>query len=150
MAVIEPFGGEERFTADAPTVYAALTDLDTLAASIPDLVSTERVDDRTLKAVVRPGFSFLRGTLRLTLELERDDGKRGAVVRTAAEGIGVGMKVEATMSVEPDGTGSKVRWQARVPELRGLVTAVGPSLIKAAADRTVRDAWDRFRQRVQG
>ena len=64
------FGGQERFAASPEKVYALLTNLDAMAATIPDLVSAEKSDDaRTLKCVVRPGFSFLRGTMRLAISL---------------------------------------------------------------------------------
>ena len=63
------FGGEEVFAASQETVYAMLVDLDALAEGIPDVVSSERIDDRSLRAVVRPGFSFLRGTMKLKIEL---------------------------------------------------------------------------------
>lgn len=150
MGAIDPFGGTESFKAGPDAVYAALTDLDALAETIPDKVSAERVDGRTVKAVVRPGFSFLRGTMRLTVELDKTDASREAVMRTSAEGIGVGMKVEAKMKVEAEGSGSKVAWTAQVTEMRGLIAAVGPTLIKAAADKTVRDGWERLRRRVDG
>ena len=61
------FGGTEQFAAEPEKLYALLTDLDAMAGTIPDLVSAERVELRTLKCVVRPGFSFLRGTMRLPL-----------------------------------------------------------------------------------
>lgn len=150
MGAIEPFGGTESFKAGPEAVYAALTDLDALAETIPDKVSSERVDDRTVKAVVRPGFSFLRGTMRLTVEMDKTDASREAVMRTSAEGIGLGMKVEAKMKVEAEGSGSKVGWTAQVTEMRGLIAAVGPTLIKAAADKTVRDGWAQLRRRVDG
>src|SRR6185437_14433388 len=63
------FGGEERFAAAPERLFAVVTDLETLSENIPNLVSAERTDERTLKCVVRPGFSFLRGTLKLTISL---------------------------------------------------------------------------------
>ncbi|MBI3837971.1 MAG: hypothetical protein HY288_08565 [Planctomycetia bacterium] len=66
---ITEFGGEERFAASPEKLYELLTNLDAMASSIPDLVSAEKVDGRTMKCVVRPRFSFLRGTMRLTITL---------------------------------------------------------------------------------
>ena len=84
------FGGEERFEAPPEKVYGLLTDLDAMAATIPDLVSCEKVDERTLKCVVRPGFSFLRGTMRLTIALGETVPPNSATMTVAAQGIGVG------------------------------------------------------------
>src|SRR4051812_43830427 len=69
MASPLTFGGEETFSVPPERLFAALTDLDQLTKIIPDLVSSERIDERTLKCVVRPGFSFLRGTLKLQISI---------------------------------------------------------------------------------
>ena len=63
------FGGEEHFQASPERLYAQLTDLDAMTRTIPDLVSAEPIDERSLRCVVRPGFSFLRGSLRLVISL---------------------------------------------------------------------------------
>ncbi len=55
------FGGEETFRATPERLYAQLTDLDGMAKMLPDVVSSERLDDHSLRAVVRPGFSFCAG-----------------------------------------------------------------------------------------
>lgn len=151
---IEPFSGEESLAAPPARVFAALTDLDVLAQTLPGLVSSERVDDRTLRAVVRPGFSFLRANLRLTVTIIETTPPAAAALRIAAQSIGLSMQVESRVRIEairgPDGAeASKVHWEARVGELSGLVTAVGPTLIRAAADKVIRDGWDAVRKRVE-
>src|SRR5688500_3780765 len=95
------FGGEELFAAPQQTVYAMLVDLDALAAGIPDVVSAERVDDHSLRAVVRPGFSFLRGTMKLKIELSELEPPTSALMRIDSQGIGVSMVVESRMRLEP-------------------------------------------------
>ncbi len=149
MANEYAFSGAERFKAAAPRVYDTLADLDGLKDSIPDLVSAQRVDERTLSCVVRPGFSFLRGTLKMTIALDKTEPGRAAAMSVNADGIGVGMKMESRFTVEPDGGGSLVKWEAQVTEMRGLIKAVGSTLIRAAADRVVRDGFARLRARVE-
>jgi carbon monoxide dehydrogenase subunit G len=142
------FGGEERFAAPPERVFDLLTDLDQLSATIPDLVSAEKTDDRTLQCVVRPGFSFLRGTLRVTIALGEIDRPTAAEMHVAAKGIGTRIGVESRVQVAADVAGSKLTWTAEVVELKGLAATVGRTLIAAAAEQVIRTAWQRFRERL--
>ena len=142
------FGGEETFAAAPDRVFAVLTDLDALAASIPDLVSADRPDANTLRCVVKPGFSFLRGTLNLAITMADVDPPRSAAMTVAAQGIGVSMQVRSSVEVEPAGTGSRLRWSATLERMTGLLSSVSPGLVKAAADQTIRHAWRQVRNRL--
>lgn len=142
------FSGEERFAVPPERVYAAITDLDSLSKNIPDAVSTERVGPTTLACVVRPGFSFLRGTLKLVIELGESDPPRAAGMRIAASGIGQSMKAISRSELIADGDGTLVRWTAEVLERKGLVAAVSKSLIQAAADKVIRDAWRQLHEQL--
>jgi carbon monoxide dehydrogenase subunit G len=142
------FGGEETFRAAPEALYALLTNLDAMAVTIPDLVSAERVDERTLKCVVRPGFSFLRGTMKLAIALGDTTPLERATMNVTAQGIGVGMNVISRLAIAPEGTGSKLTWSAEVAELKGLIAAVSPGLISAAADQVIRHAWSQVREQL--
>jgi carbon monoxide dehydrogenase subunit G len=142
------FGGEERFAAAPERVYALLTDLDAMAATIPDLVSAEKVDERTLKCVVRPGFSFLRGTMRLTITLGDCTPGNEAAMNIDAQGIGLSMGVASQLRVSGEPDGSRLDWTARIVQQKGLIAAVSTSLIKAAADQVIRHAWTQVRKQL--
>lgn len=149
MATIEPFSGVESLPAPAEVVYAFLTDPDKMKTVVPDLVSAERTAPNILKGVVKPGFSFIRGTLKFTMTIAEKTPGKEAQVTIFSEAIGAKMTVDSTMKVEPDGAGSKVHWTAQVTQLSGLIAAVPGGLIKAAADKTVRDGWDKIRAAVK-
>lgn len=142
------FGGEEQFNTAPETLYAALTDLDVLAANLPDLESAKRAGPHTLECVVKPGFSFLRGTLRSTMKIDPYDPPRQARMEVFAKGIGVTMRIESEFAVEPSGGGSKLTWQARLAEATGLVATVSPALVKAAAEQIVRRSWSQIRSHL--
>lgn len=152
MPMPDRFAGEETFAAAPEKLFATLTDLKALAASMPDVQSSEVVDERTVRAVVRPGFSFLRGSMKVTVTLTESQPPRCAVMRTSASGIGVGMEIEARMTIEPGegGATSRLIWEAAVLERKGLLSAVPSSLIQAAAEKTIRDGWNSLRKRVEG
>ena len=142
------FGGEEQFKASQQRVYDLLTNLDAMATTIPDMVSSERVDANTLKCVVRPGFSFLRGTMKLAIKLGECQPPEKAAMGVEAAGIGVGMRVASQLQVLAEGEGSRLIWSARIEERKGLISAVSESLIRAAADQVIRHAWSKVREQL--
>jgi carbon monoxide dehydrogenase subunit G len=142
------FGGEEHFAASQERLYALLTDLDAMAATIPDLVSSEKVDAQTLKCVVRPGFSFLRGTMRLAITLVDCQPSQRATMRVDSQGIGMGLVVVSDLEISPEPDGSRLDWSARIESRRGLISAVSPALIRGAADQVIRHAWTQVRKQL--
>jgi len=140
------FGGDETFDAPPERVFDLLTNLDQLSSTIPDLVSSEKTDERTLECVVRPGLSFLRGTLRVAIRLGELNRPVSAVMHVAAKGIGTQIGVESQIKLEAAADGTRLNWTAEVVELRGLVATVGRTLISAAADQVIRGAWQRVRE----
>jgi carbon monoxide dehydrogenase subunit G len=152
-STVDTFTGEEDFDAPSERVFAALVDLNEdgpLAKSIPDLVSADGGEDgRTLNCKVKPGFSFIRATMKMTIELvESDPSQRLATMRITSAGIGASMKIDCRMSVVEREGGSRVRWEAHVLERRGLLAAVSPTLIRGAADTVIRNGWDAMRREL--
>lgn len=142
------FGGEESFLAPPAKLFTVLTDLDTLAATIPDLVSSERPNAQTLKCVVKPRFSFLRATLRLTITLANVDPPRSATMHVAAQGIGVSMELSSSLAIEPNGNGSRLHWTGSIERTGGLMATVPTGLVKGAADQVIRQAWQQVRAKL--
>ncbi len=145
MSTSLTFGGSEMFSAPPEQVFAALTDLDRLPRLIPDLESAEKIDERTLKCVVRPGFSFLRGTLRMTITIVDLNAPRTASMKVSAAGIGAQIEVASSLDIAPTDSGTALSWSASVTELKGLVATISRPLISAAADQVIRKSWQRLR-----
>jgi carbon monoxide dehydrogenase subunit G len=161
------FGGVEQFAADAARVFCVVTDLDVLARVLPDVESSERPDADTLRCVVRPGFSFLRGKLNVTIvrrqvaptnaesSADTSTGPLSASFRVESKAIGVQIAVETSLRVEArddsgsnPGAGSALHWTAHVVERKGLVAAVSASLLRAAAEKVIQQTWDRLRNEL--
>lgn len=143
---IAQFGGEERFSAEPARLYAVLTDPDALAATIPGLVSAERSDEQTLQCVVRPGFAFLRGTLKLSIALADLNAPESAAMHVTVQGIGVLMRISSRSRIVPEAGGSRLFWEGRIDEMSGLIATVSPGLVRAAAEATIRHGWQRVRE----
>lgn len=148
---MEPLKGEETFNAAPSKLFAALTDLDDLSKNIPDVQTASRIDDRTLQCTVKPGFSFIRGTLKSRIHVAEAVPHERVRITVSASGIGMGMEIESRLRIEPldGGTRSKLIWEAQVMNRTGLVSAVPAGLIAGAADKTVKDGWTKLRARVE-
>lgn len=142
------FGGEETFAASPERLFDVLTNVDVLAATIPDVVSSEKPDPQTLKCVVRPKFSFLRATMRLAIKLTDLVRPGSATMRVTAEGIGASMQVVSVLAIEPAEGGSRMKWTARIERMGGLLATVPGGLVKGAADQVIRQGWQQVRQRL--
>lgn len=142
------FGGQETFAASPQRLFAILTDMDSMARLIPDLASAEKGPENTIRCVVRPGFSFLRGTLKLNLNLSEVQPDSRACMSVEASGIGVNMTIISQLEIALDGSGSQLDWNARVEQMRGLVATVSPALIRAAADQVIRHTWSLVRKEL--
>ena len=69
-------------------------------------------------------------------------------MRVAAQGIGVSLEIGSNLRIAAVDAGSRLHWSARVEKLTGLVAALSPSLIKAAADQVIRHAWKQVREKL--
>ena len=142
------FGGQERFTQPADVLFKRLTDLESVALAIPDLVSSRLVDPHTLECVIRPGVSFLRGTLRLAVRLADVQPSQSATYRFVTRGIGAEIVVLTSLQFVPEPSGTLLTWRAEVVELKGLVATLSRSLIAAAAEKQITATWQRIREQL--
>ncbi|MEX2186541.1 MAG: SRPBCC domain-containing protein [Pirellulales bacterium] len=157
------FGGVEQFAATSDRVFAVVTDLGTLARVLPDVESSEQPAADTLRCVVRPGFSFLRGKLNVTITRQETDAEAplSAEFRVESKAIGVQITVETSLRVEAtsveaspveatptNAAQSALHWQATVTERKGLVAAISASLIRAAAEKVIQQTWQRLRDEL--
>ena len=150
MITYEPFSGTERLAASPDAVYAFVTNLDELVKIVPGLVSSERVGPQAIKCSVRPGFSFIRTTLKQTFTIAESVPGTRIVMLVDASGIGTAFTVKAEMDLAPaDGGACDLKWTATIQKMTGLVAAVGTTIIRAAADQVIKQGFDGMRKAVE-
>jgi carbon monoxide dehydrogenase subunit G len=140
MAVMVRFDGSIDFPLTQAEVWAKLTDARFLAQCIPDVESIKEATADRAVLVLRPGFSFVRGTLDVTLSVV-DAVDPAARYLVASKGIGSSADVEATIALAPINEGTRVSWAADIKTLGGLLKMVPHGLIVGAAQKVVNDAW---------
>lgn len=137
------FEGDRDFALPPAEVFAKLTDVSFLVGCIPDVETVRAVESDRAELVLRPGFSFVRGTLEVTMRMLEKAGS-AARVQLLSKGIGSSSEVEATLELTPAESGTRVHWAAEVKSLGGLLKMVPAGLIRGAAEKVINEAWTRI------
>ena len=141
--------GTEHFACGGDRVHAGLGDLEQVAAALPGLSRIERSDGDTLVCRVRPGLTFLSGSLRTTITRREVAGPGALCYGIDSRGIGAGAVANVHIRCLPSGEGrSRVEWQVQVEELSGLLKPVGASLIEAAMGKVAAATWEGLHTRL--
>ena len=141
--------GTEHFPCDHDRVRAALADLEQVAAALPGLTRIERHDGHSLVCRVRPGLTFLSGSLRTTITRLENADQAEVRYRIDSRGIGAGAVANAHIRCLSDGEGrSRAQWHLQVAELSGLLKPVGASLIEAAMSKVAAATWEGLHTRL--
>jgi carbon monoxide dehydrogenase subunit G len=140
--------GEEPFDQPPERVWQSLTDPRFLCECFPGVASVRHADDRSATFEVRPGFSFLRGTLRVSCEFVEKQPPTHARATIRVQGIGSSAELQTQLELAASETGTQVTWSATALELGGLLKAVSQGLLQAAAQKVANDTWARIREKL--
>ena len=140
--------GEEQFSQPQTEVWACLSDVEFLAKCLPQLESAKREESGRLACRVRPGLSFVKGTLKVTLDIQDQLPPESIRICVDSKGIGASAAVETSVKLSAIDTGTQLSWSAEVTQLGGLLKPIGRSLIAAAAHKVIAEGWTTFRRRL--
>ncbi|SRR5579885_3521331 len=135
------FEGDRDFRLPPAELFARLTDARFLVQCIPDVESVTQIESDRASLVLRPGFSFVRGTLEVALEVVEAVAPASARWRMTSKGIGSSSEVAAALALAAHDGGTRVHWTAEVVSLGGLLKMVPSGLIRGAAEKVVNDVW---------
>ena len=103
------FESNKEFPNSPAEVWDKLSDARFLVACIPDVESVSQSERESAIFVIRPGFSFVRGTLEVNLQvLPKIEGKELTFL-VASKGIGSTNKLEAVLTIAPGDGGTCMR-----------------------------------------
>jgi carbon monoxide dehydrogenase subunit G len=144
------FEGGKEFPLATDELWARLRDPGFLVSCIPNVESVERSGPDESVFVLRPGFSFARGTLETTLRVVEAVPGQSVRLQVHSKAIGSTATVEATLNLIPQDSGTRVRWTTDIQQLTGLLKAVPQGLIKASAQKVIGDIWAGVEVGLQG
>src|SRR5947208_911024 len=135
------FEGDKDVSLPPEQVTAKLGDARFLLQCIPGVESMPQNEPQRAVCTLRPGFSFVRGTLEITITVL--EVVPGNLVRYHVHGKGIGSsnEVSAQAKMTPRDAGSRVHWTVDITELRGLLKAIPHGLLQGAAQKVIEDIW---------
>jgi carbon monoxide dehydrogenase subunit G len=136
------FTGDRDFGQSPADLWTKLSDARFLVECIPDTTATGQPEKNRAQCQVRPGVSFVRGSLDVNLEVAEAVEATSVRFVIASKGIGSAADVETTLAFGPHEGGTRVHWEAEVKRLGGLLKAVPAGLIRGAAQKVIADIWE--------
>jgi carbon monoxide dehydrogenase subunit G len=135
------FDGKKTLVQDAETCWTKLSDPSFLGRCISNVESVAQSGPDKIQIKLRPGVSFVRGTLDVTIQIEKGEPGRSLRYSIHSRGIGSTSDAAATVQLEPAPVGTEVQWTVVIKTLGGLLKAVPQGLIKASAQKVITDIW---------
>src|SRR4051812_46456782 len=123
------FEGSEELPRPPGEAWAHLSDASRLAEFVPDRESVTSAAADEATCTVRPAFSFMSGTLEMTVRVLERKPESEARVGFHSKGVGATSDVEVHFRLEPLGEGTRVRWKAEVKQLTGLLKLAPQGLV---------------------
>ena len=138
---MQPFEGERVFALPPEQLWPKLRDAAFLASCIPEGSPHDGATRDRAVCTVHPGFSFMRGSIDVTIEILGGEEPTTLKYSQKSKGIGSTSEVETSLTLEPHEAGAKVQWRAEVKSLGGLLKMVPSGLIRGAANKVIEDGW---------
>lgn len=133
------FEGSLLLARSPSDLWPRLSDTRWLIQRVPDRSSESLLAEDHAKAVVRPGLSFVRGTI--DVEIRRTNAVPHSDLEFAAtsRGIGSSAALSAALHLVEEESSTRVNWSVAITALGGLLKAVPSGLIRAAAQNAIDD-----------
>lgn len=134
------FEGDKVFPRPPREIFDRLSDARFLGGCFLEAETITQAERDLLICTLRPGVSFVRGNLELTLRIEAVE-PSAIRYHVQSKGIGSHNKVEAEVTLTAHENGTQAHWSADITELGGLLKMVPQGLIKASAQKVIDDLW---------
>ncbi len=135
------FEGDTDLAPNPAAVSAKLSDARFLVQCIPGVEKVTLAEAERAVCTLRPGFSFVRGTLEVTLVVAEKVADKLTRLKLDSKGVGTTSQLEVVFTYASHDAGTRVHWTADITQLGGLLKAVPQGLIKGAAQKVIADAW---------
>ena len=136
------FEGERRLSLPPDQLWPKLRDAAFLVHCIPDATVQGQLGRDRAQCSVRPGFSFARGSLDVTIQILDAQQPNSVTFALISKGVGSSSEVESALTLTATDAGSTVHWVAEVKSLGGLLKMVPSGLVRGAAQKVIEDVWN--------
>lgn len=142
------FEGDTDFTQPTSLVWSKLSDIRFLTSCIPDVESITHHPDDSATCIIRPGFSFVRGTLEVIARITEAVEGQPLRIHANGKGIGTSNEVDLALNFAEQGSGTRIHWTSDITKLGGLLKLMPQGLLKGAAQKVIGDVWEQVRKKL--
>src|SRR5262245_39543787 len=142
------FQGDKDFPQALPQVWEKMSDARFLVQCIPGGENITLAEADKAVCSQKPGFSFVRGTLELTILIADRVPNESVKMTLLSKGIGSNSAVAVNLQLQPTEAGTHLHYEAEVTTLGGLLKAVPQGLIRGAAAKIISDTWEEVGKRL--
>jgi len=143
------FEGDRNLALPPADVSIRLGDARFLVQCIPGVEKVTVAELDRAVCTLRPGFSFVRGTLDLTIFVVESVPEVSTRLKLNSKGIGTTSEVDVALTYANSEDGTRLHWTADITQLGGLLKAVPQGLIKGAAQKVIEDVWVNIEVRLK-
>ena len=138
--------GERRFEAPPEAVYRSLTDPDEMSAAF-SVIDRIDADGGEWTVTARPPFP---GGFRLKFSVRLEDLRAAQHARLRAWGKSLGgrISVDSSFDLEPEGEGTRMRWDAEV-DAAGIFSGLGSQTLGPIAKQQAERALDQLGEALE-
>lgn len=138
---MQTFEGERNFALPPDQLWAKMRDAAFLVTCIPEGSPHEGGTRDVAVCTVHPGFSFMRGSLEITIEVRASEEPTSILYAQKSKGIGSSSEVETSVTLSAHEGGTKIHWRAEVKSMGGLLKMAPAGLVRGAANKVIEDVW---------
>jgi carbon monoxide dehydrogenase subunit G len=135
------FKGERELNLPQEQVWEKLRDARFLVTCVPDVQSVSKSEQDLAVCRIRPAFSFIAGSLDLTIRIVEAVPHSRIRIEQSTKGIANSSTVESILAFAALPQGTRLDWSAKVIQLGGLLKAVPEGLLRGAAEKVITTGW---------
>lgn len=143
------FEGDTDLAQPPHDAWAKLSDARFLVQCVPGVEKVVQAEPGDAKCVLRPGLSFVRGTLEVTAKIVEAVVDEKVRIACHGKGIGSSNDLDLALAFAPKDAGTRIHWIADVKNLSGLLRAVPSGLLQAAAQKVIAQVWDAAKKKLE-
>lgn len=141
--------GEFEVKSGIDRIYDFFEDVEKVAAIIPGLISTEKIDNYSARLQVKAGVSYIKGKFNVLLEVRKPLKYEPIEVDGKGSGSGNSLTLKAVYSISEFQPGiSRISWTVDLT-IGGIAATMGARLINGTVEKYTRDLADAFKKAIE-
>ncbi|MGC8505658.1 MAG: CoxG family protein [Thermoplasmata archaeon] len=141
--------GEFEVRSGRDKIYDFFEDVEKVAAIIPGLISTEKIDRYSARLQVKAGVSYIKGRFNVLLEVVKPVKYQPIVVSGKGSGSGNSLNLKAVYNIDEYIPGaSRITWTVDLT-FGGVAATMGARLINGTVEKYTDELADAFKKAIE-